>query len=111
MEKQSKAYGLTGMKVGIKISPRNQEKLQPLISRKVFIKKLKLPNNFMQEFFIVSRVSREDLESRGYDTLHLTDDAMAEIARRMGEGINESGAFWDALDNVCDRLEVTKTIK
>ena len=64
-----------------------------------------------QEFFVVSRVSRDDLVTMGYAVEHISDDAMRMIATKMGDGINESGAFWDALGNVCDGLGMEKTIK
>lgn len=63
-----------------------------------------------QEFFVVTRVSRDDLQERGYATEHLTDDAMRMIAKKMGESYVGSGQFWDDVDNVCDGLEMEKTI-
>ena len=64
-----------------------------------------------QEFFVITRVSRDDLESRGYDATNLSDEAMTKIASKMGDSYVGSGAFWDDLDNVCDNFEVPKTIR
>jgi hypothetical protein len=49
------------------------------------------------EFFVVTRLSRADLEARGFDASSLSDD-MGRFAEKMGDGYTSSGLFWDQID-------------
>lgn len=63
----------------------------------------------MDKFFNVLNVHRDDIRSQGFNPDSLTDDDMERIGRKMGEGMMESGAYWDALEAAC--ADVPKLIK
>lgn len=49
-------------------------------------------------FFVITRLHRDDFESRGYDPSSLTDDEMKRIASKMGDVYVEH-LFWDGIDH------------
>ena len=49
-----------------------------------------------KEFFEITSVSREDLESRGFDTSNVTDEMMQELASKMADDYCEQ-LFWDSM--------------
>ena len=51
---------------------------------------------------IVSEVSREDIESAGYDAAMVDDDMLDRIAESMGEDHTEYGGYWESLRNACE---------
>ena len=67
----------------------------------------------MTEFFSVSRLSRDDIEALRQDDRikttedkikALSDEDMQGIAERMGEMFTESGAYWDYLEELADKV-------
>lgn len=62
----------------------------------------------MTEKFVVCEVTRQDLVNRGYYGVK-SDGTMRLIAREMSELITTCD-FWTALDIVCERLGIPKTI-
>lgn len=59
------------------------------------------------QFFNVIRVHRDDLV--GYlgkeKAAALTDDEMENIASRLSDGIMETGAFWEGVEQVSELLK------
>lgn len=49
-----------------------------------------------KEFFEITSVSREDLESRGFDTSNVSDETMQELASKMADDYCEQ-LFWDSM--------------
>lgn len=56
---------------------------------------------FSQESFCISRLSREDLEQRGFDTSDIDDKTMQRIADKLGEDYCEQ-LFWISLDIIAE---------
>ena len=57
----------------------------------------------MQEFFVITKVSRADLEKAGFDVSDVDDITMKYLARKMGEFYGECG-FWDDLAVIANNL-------
>jgi hypothetical protein len=61
----------------------------------------------MKESFVVTRVSREDLEALGYDTSEVSDETMERLASKLGDDYCEQ-LFWISLDITAEYLEIPK---
>lgn len=57
----------------------------------------------MGKGFNITSVSREDLESRGFDTTNITDAQMEELARKMCDDYLEQ-MFWISLDIIAEDI-------
>ena len=57
----------------------------------------------MNKGFNITSVSREDLESRGFDTTNITDAQMEELAQRMCNDYLEQ-MFWISLDTIAEDI-------
>lgn len=57
----------------------------------------------MSKEFEITSVSREDLESRGFDTTNITDEQMEELARKMCDDYLEQ-MFWISLDIIAEDI-------
>ena len=55
----------------------------------------------MSKEFEITSVTREDLESRGFDTTNITDAQMKELARKMCDDYLEQ-MFWISLDIIAE---------
>ena len=55
----------------------------------------------MSKEFEITSVTREDLESRGFDTTNITDEQMEELARKMCDDYLEQ-MFWIRLDIIAE---------
>ena len=53
--------------------------------------------------FEITSVTREDLESRGFDTTNITDAQMEELARKMCDDYLEQ-MFWISLDIIAEDI-------
>lgn len=60
-----------------------------------------------KEFFIISQVSREDLNSQGFDGNSLDDAEMQNLADRMGSSWCDTG-YWETLDATAEYYEIKK---
>jgi len=60
-----------------------------------------------KEFFIISRVGRDDLQHIGYDISEVDNDTMAELADRLGDDYCEQ-LFWGSLEIIADILNIPK---
>jgi hypothetical protein len=63
----------------------------------------------MKESFIVSEVSREDLECLGYDVSEVSDETMERLAKKLGDDYCDQ-LFWTSLDIIADYLEIPKKV-
>lgn len=61
----------------------------------------------MAKKFIVTEVTREDLESQGYSS-DVDDVTMEEISSYMGEVITTCD-YWSALDYACKKCRIKNT--
>ena len=57
----------------------------------------------MSKEFEITSVTREDLESRGFDTTNITDVQMEELARKMCDDYLEQ-MFWISLDIIAEDI-------
>ena len=57
----------------------------------------------MSKEFEITSVTREDLESRGFDTTNITDAQMEELARKMCDDYLEQ-MFWISLDIIAEDI-------
>jgi len=57
--------------------------------------------------FPITSVSREDLESKGFDTSKVDDSTMERLASKMGDAYCENG-FWIDLPIIAEYLEIPK---
>lgn len=64
----------------------------------------------MKESFIITQVSREDLETIGYDTSEVSDDTMERLASKLGDDYCEQ-LFWTSLDIMAEYMEIPKKKK
>ena len=64
----------------------------------------------MKESFIITQVSREDLEEIGYDTSEVSDDTMERLASKLGDDYCEQ-LFWTSLDIMAEYMEIPKKKK
>ena len=61
----------------------------------------------MKESFVITEVSREDLEEIGFDTSKVSDEAMERLARKLGDDYCEQ-LFWTSLEIIAEYLEIPK---
>ena len=57
----------------------------------------------MSKEFEITSVTREDLESRGFDATNITDAQMEELARKMCDDYLEQ-MFWISLDTIAEDI-------
>ena len=57
----------------------------------------------MSKEFEITAVTREDLESRGFDTTNITDAQMEKLARKMCDDYLEQ-MFWISLDIIAEDI-------
>jgi len=55
--------------------------------------------NNHSDVFPITGVSREDLESRGFDGSKISDEQMDDLARRMSDDYHEQ-IYWDSMENI-----------
>lgn len=61
----------------------------------------------MKESFVITEVSREDLEGIGFDTSKVSDETMERLARKLGDDYCEQ-LFWTSLEIIAEYLEIPK---
>lgn len=61
----------------------------------------------MKNSFVISRVSREDLEAIGFDTLNVSDSTMERLASRLGDDYCDQ-LFWISLDIMAEYFEIPR---
>lgn len=61
----------------------------------------------MKESFIITEVSREDLEELGYDTSEVSDETMEYLAKKLANDYCEQ-LFWTSLGIIAEYLEIPK---
>lgn len=61
----------------------------------------------MKESFVITSVSRGDLEALGYDTSEVSDEKMEYLAKKMANDYCEQ-LFWSSLDILAEYLEIPK---
>jgi hypothetical protein len=61
----------------------------------------------MKDSFVISRVSREDLEAIGFDTSDVSDTTMERLASRLGDDYCNQ-LFWISLDIMAEYFEIPR---
>ena len=61
----------------------------------------------MKEAFVITKVSREDLEEAGFNSSGIDDDTMEELASKMADAYCDNG-FWTSLEVLAEALEIPK---
>lgn len=61
----------------------------------------------MKESFVITKVSREDLDELGYDASEVSDDTMERLASKLGDDYCEQ-LFWTSLDIIAEYLGIPK---
>lgn len=61
----------------------------------------------MKESFVITEVSREDLEELGYDTSEVSDETMEYLAKKLANDYCEQ-LFWTSLDIIAECMEIPK---
>lgn len=61
----------------------------------------------MKESFVISEVSREDLDELEYDASKVSDETMERLASKLGDDYCEQ-LFWTSLDIIAEYLEIPK---
>ena len=61
----------------------------------------------MKESFVISEVSREDLEEIGYDTSEVSDKTMEYLAKKLGDDYCEQ-LFWTSLNITAEYMDIPK---
>ena len=61
----------------------------------------------MKDSFVISEVSREDLEEVGFDTSEVSDETMERLARKLGDDYCEQ-LFWTSLKIIAEYMEIPK---
>lgn len=56
-----------------------------------------MDNKILQESFVITSVSREDLESLGFNAAEVSDDTMQELANKLANDYCEQ-LFWISLE-------------
>jgi hypothetical protein len=64
----------------------------------------------MKESFVISEVSREDLEEVGFDTSKVSDETMEKLARKLGDDYCEQ-LFWTSLKIIAEYMGIPKKDK
>ena len=62
------------------------------------------------EFFPITSVSRDDLESKGFDTSEITDDQMKRLASKMADDYLEQ-MYWISMTIIAEELGFPKKTK
>ncbi len=62
------------------------------------------------EFFPITSVSRDDLESKGFDTSEITDDQMKRLASKMADDYLEQ-MYWISMTIIAEQLGFPKKSK
>lgn len=65
---------------------------------------------FSKESFSISRLSREDLEEKGFDASDVDDKTMQRLADKLGDDYCEQ-LFWDSLDIIAESMGIPKKPK
>lgn len=63
----------------------------------------------MKESFVITEVSREDLEELGYDTSEVSDETMEYLAKKLSDDYCEQ-LFWISLGIIAEYMEIPKKI-
>jgi hypothetical protein len=66
------------------------------------------PKPTQQEFFDVTRVSRDDFEEKGWDASNLSDRRMREIAGYLGGNEGTMEDFWECVDFAAERFNLSR---
>ena len=61
----------------------------------------------MKESFVITEVSREDLEELGFDTSEVSDETMEYLAKKLGNDYCEQ-LFWISLKITAEYMEIPK---
>lgn len=61
----------------------------------------------MKESFVITEVSREDLEELGYDTSEVSDETMEYLAKKLANDYCEQ-LFWTSLDIIAEYMDIPK---
>lgn len=77
----------------------------------ILLDKIRLELERNDGYAIVSTVSREDIESAGYDADAVSDDDLDRIAENMHEDHTEYEGYWVALKDACDDMGIPKLPK
>ena len=64
----------------------------------------------MKDSFVISEVSREDLEEVGFDTSEVSDTTMEYLAMRLGNDYCEQ-LFWTSLKIIAEYMGIPKKDK
>jgi len=70
------------------------------------VNKIELEQKYYKDFPITS-VCLADLESVGFDTTDVDDDAMSELASKMADAYCDMG-FWEDLEILAEDLKIKK---
>lgn len=62
---------------------------------------------FLTESFCISRLSRKDLEEKGFDTTNVDDDTMEALADKLGEDYCEQ-LFWIHLEIIAEGFNIPR---
>lgn len=62
------------------------------------------------EFFPITSVSRDDLESKGFDTSEITDEQMKRLASKMADDYLEQ-MYWISMTIIAENLGFPKKSK
>lgn len=61
----------------------------------------------MKESFVISEVSREDLDELGYDASKVSDETMERLASKLGDDYCEQ-LFWTSLKITAEYMNIPK---
>ena len=64
----------------------------------------------MKDSFVISEVSREDLEELGFDTSEVSDETMEKLAGKLGDDYCEQ-LFWTSLKIIAEYMGIPKKDK
>ena len=64
----------------------------------------------MKDSFVISEVSREDLEEVGFDTSEVSDETMKKLAGKLGDDYCEQ-LFWTSLKIIAEYMGIPKKDK
>ena len=64
----------------------------------------------MKDSFVISEVSREDLEEVGFDTSEVSDTTMEYLAKKLGDDYCEQ-LFWTSLKIIAEYMGIPKKDK
>ena len=63
--------------------------------------------NIKSESYIISELSKEDLEERGFDTSNISEETMKKLASKLGDDYCEN-LFWTSLDIIAESMNIPK---